>query len=267
MRYFLCSMLFVFFSLISSHIIAVTLTFAYENKPQPPYYIGNTNRHAQIKPGVAVEMLQMLSQRIEGLEVKFERMPWKRALYSLKTNRVDGIFNASYKKERLVFGWYPTLNFRHDGPIDTNRRITTISYSLYQHKASQIQWHGEWQVLKGELVGAPLGYSIVSDLQKQGIQVEESDSTQSNLRMLITKRLKVVALQTVTGDSALNEDENKARYALIEKLTPPLISKPYYLMLSSRLVADHPLLAQRIWNEIKWIREEHMPSLLQAYQE
>lgn len=245
----------------------MTLTFAYENKSQPPYYLGDTNQQDRIKPGVAVEMLQILSQRIEGLEVKFVRMPWKRALYSLKTNRVDGIFNASYKKERLVFGWYPTQNFKHDGPIDTSRRITTISYSLYQHKESNIEWKGDWQDLKGQLVGAPLGYSIVGDLQKQGIQVEESDSTQSNLRMLTTKRLKVVALQTVTGDSALNEKANKVNYALIEKLLPPLVSKPYYLMLSSRLVSDHPLLAQRIWNEIEGIRENQMSQLLQAYQE
>jgi len=261
------SLLLLLLISVASSVNAITLTFAYEDKAQPPYYMGNTNQLGQIKPGVAVEMLQLLTQGIDDLQIKFVRMPWKRALYSLKNNRVDGVFNASYKKERLAFGWYPTTNLKHDGPIDTSRRITNISYSLYKLKTSSVNWQGQWQDLNGQLVGAPLGYSIVSDLQKQGIQVEESDSTLSNLRMLTTRRLKLVALQTVTADSALNEQENKHRYNAIEKLTPPLISKPYYLMLSNRLMIDHPVLAQGIWDEIKLIREAHMPDLLKIYQD
>ncbi|WP_438465473.1 substrate-binding periplasmic protein [Marinomonas sp. PE14-40] len=261
---FVCFTLFIFFT---SSLHALTLTFAFEDKQQPPYYLGEGSKVLENQPGIAVEMLQILDKRMPEFEIKFIRMPWKRALYSLKSNRVDGIFNASYKTERLDFGWYPTKDFQLSGPIDTDRRITSISYSLYHLKSSPINWSGDWQDLKTELVGAPLGYSIVGDLQKKGIKVEQSSSTKSNLLMLSTKRMKVVALQTVTADSFLSSQSKNTNYNAIEKLSPPLVSKPYYLMLSKSFVAEHPTLSQKIWNEIKLIREEHSSALYTAYQE
>lgn len=253
--------------LISIPVNALTLTLVYEDKPQPPYYIGESNQVLEGKPGVAVEMLQQLSQRIDGLTIDLKRMPWKRALYSLKANRIDGVFNASYKKERLAFGRYPTTDLTSEGPVDTSRRIATISYSLYQLRDFPIEWQGYWHDLTDKVVGAPLGYSIVGDLRKKGIKVEESNSTQSNLAMLINKRLKVVALQTVTADSILAEKQYDKRYAAIEKLVPTLISKAYYLMLSNDFVNQYPVLAQRIWDEIRLIREEEGPGLFKRYQD
>ena len=267
MIHFYRSLLLFLLCLSSQASMAVTLHLVYEDKSQPPYYLGDSAKVLSYQPGIAVEMLQSLGERIDGLEIKLSRMPWKRALYSLKSNRIDGIFNASYKPERLDFGWYPTTNAKLDGPVDISRRITTISYSLYQLKDQPINWTGQWPDLKDTLVGAPLGYSIVSDLKKQGIRVEESNSTHSNLSMLINHRLNVVALQTITGDSHLATHHHDARYQMIEKLYPPLVSKPYYLMLSHAFVAKNPKMAQRIWDEIKYIREQDTDSLYQAYQE
>ena len=260
--------------LASTSINALTLTFAYEDKPQPPYYLGDANQVLAEKPGIAVEMLQKLDQNMDEFEIKFVRMPWKRALYSLKSNRVDGIFNASYKPERIDFGCYPTKDAKQNGPIDSDRRITRISYSLYRLDSFTFNWQGDWKVLKGQLVGAPLGYSIVGDLQKQGIAVEESSSTQSNLLMLMTKRLNLVALQTISADSILSAQASQKQtpnsqqnYGAIKKLSPALISKDYYLMLSHDLVRKYPQLTQKIWNEVKHIREQHSDSLYRAYQE
>lgn len=263
LRRFSLLILFLFPPLLK----AVTLTLVYEDKPQPPFYLGETSEVLATKPGVAVEMVKMLADNIDGLEVNLKRMPWKRALYSLKSNRIDGIFNASYKPERLAMGWYPTTNGKHDGPIDKDRRIATISYSLYHLKSSPILWQGEWSALKQELVGAPLGYSIVGDLRQKGIQVEESNSTRNNLNMLMTGRLKVAALQTVTADCILSSPQEDARYSQIEKLTPPLISKPYFLMLSKQFVASNPVLSQRIWDEIRKIRLEDRSKLMKAYED
>lgn len=249
---------------IASSAEASSITLAYEDKTQPPYYFGDTDQVPDVNPGVAIEMIKLLEQRIDGLEVELVRMPWKRALLSLKSDRVDGVFKASYKKERLKYGWYPTTNFKHEGPIDKSRRMTIMSYSLYQLKESLFSWQGEWQDLKGKIVGAPLGYSIVESLQKQGIHVEESMNTDSNLRMLMARRFDLVALQTVTADGKLIEHKNIKKYAGIEKLKPPLTSKPYYLMLSNGFVQAHPILAQRIWDELKLVREKHLISLLNS---
>ncbi|MDM8517391.1 hypothetical protein QUF76_14430 [Desulfobacterales bacterium HSG16] len=90
-------------------VSAVQMVISYEDKEQPPYYMGNSETILE-KPGVAVEMIQILEKKIDGLKITLRRTPWKRCTFELGTNSVDGIFNASYKKKRLKIGWYPTTD-------------------------------------------------------------------------------------------------------------------------------------------------------------
>ncbi len=242
---------------------AVVISIAYEHKEQPPYYMGNTSTVLEKDPGVAVEMVLMLEQKVDGVKIILTRAPWKRCTISLKSNRVDGIFNASYKKSRLEIGWYPTTDKTHQCPVDTSRRITTISYSFYTLKGSGLKWDGDrLENLKGH-VSAPLGYSIVGDLKEMGIPVEEAPSSQNNLVKLIRKRVTAVALQDVTADSIIKADQKT--YENIIKLDPPLKTKPYYLMLSKAFVSSHPRLSQKIWDAIKVIRKTKMKEMVAKY--
>ena len=77
---------------------AFKIKICYEDKEQPPYYMGTTNQVLADKPGVAVEIVQMLEGMIEGLKIELIRAPWPRCTAYLGKNYVDGIFNASYKK-------------------------------------------------------------------------------------------------------------------------------------------------------------------------
>jgi polar amino acid transport system substrate-binding protein len=44
----------------------------------------------------------------ERIKIIIKRLPWKRAFEGeLKTGSADGLFGASYKKEREPFGAYP----------------------------------------------------------------------------------------------------------------------------------------------------------------
>ena len=242
---------------------AVELTLSYEDKEQPPYYMGNTEKVLENKPGVAVEMVLMLENKVDGLTVRLRRTPWTRCTQELKYNRVDGIFNASYKKERLKIGCYPTTDGMPGGPVDASRRITKISYSLYARKDSRINWNGEDPALIEETVGAPLGYSIVGDLEKAGVSVEEAPSTTMNLQKVLWKRIAAAALQDVTADSIIKS--NPMMRQNIRKLEPPLATKPYYLMLSRAFVAKHPDLSERIWDAIKVIRETQFDKIIMKY--
>jgi len=122
---------------------ATELTIAYEDKEQPPYYMGNSQDVLTANPGVAVEMIKMLEKKIPDLKVKFVRYPWKRCLAGLGKNSVDGIFNSSYKEDRLDVGWYPTVDKTHKGQPDTKRRLCTMTYSLYALKGVNIGWDGK----------------------------------------------------------------------------------------------------------------------------
>lgn len=238
----------------------VELTIAFEDKEQPPYYLGEGKDLAD-KPGLAVEMVKLLEERIPGLKIKFERYPWARCLYKLETGEVDGIFNASFKEERMKLGLYPWK----DGKVDTSRRLTTISYNFYTYKESGFSWDGKNAKGVTTPIGAPRGYSIVGDIQKLGLKTEEANSSINNLQKLAAKRLVAIALQSVTGDAILNS--NSQAYGNLLRVDPPLKTKPYYLMLSHSLKERDAELTEKIWDEIRNIREESFDSLATKYAE
>jgi len=243
---------------------AIEITIAYEDKEQPPFYMVNSLLIPTKKPGVSVEMIKRLGQMIEGLEINLIRCPWKRCLYSLKNNLIDGVFNASYKQTRLDIGWYPTKNGLLEGPVDLSKRIAFISYSFYTLNNSGVKWDGvSISNVDKRTIGAPRGYSVVTDLQRKGFLVDESPSTKSNLEKLILGRINVVALQDVTADSVIGE--NPKTFSNIKKLQPPFITKAYYLMLSHSFVQKHPKIAQQMWEAIKLIRETEFNNIVTKY--
>ena len=236
----------------------VEMIMAYENKEQPFYYYGTTEVPSE--PGVAVEMVMLLEKKIPDLKISFVRHPWKRCQVLLQNGKVDGIFKASFKPERLKIGTFPMEN----GKIDPSRSIAMMANSLYKHKDSVIDWDGEMFInLDDSTIGAPRGYFIVSVLRDQGITVEEADTSLGNLKKLAAGRLTAVALQDVTGDMLLNH--HLELFKDIVKVQPPLTAKPQYLMLSHQFVKTHPGLAEKIWDTIAEIRENEFNSIAIKY--
>lgn len=243
----------------------VTMTIAYEDKAQPPYYLGDTNEVPETRPGVAVEMVKALESNVPGLKIRLTRAPWKRCTTELGSGAYDGIFNASYRPDRLVIGRYPTLDGTPTGVVDTSKRITTISYALYVLKTSKVAWDGRvFRNLEG-LVGAPLGYSIVGDLRALGVMVHEVPGTRNALDMVLSGRIAGAALQEVSADALIRAFPE--RYGRLSKAPKLIVSKPYYLMLSNRFVEAHPEMAQRIWAALERIREREFKPLLSRYRD
>lgn len=234
------------------------LHVAYEDKTQFPYYMGDTEKVPE-KPGAAVELVKLLERRIPGLRIKFSRYPWKRCLTMLGTGQVDGIFNASYNAERTRIGAYPWRG----GQVDPARRLTTISYHLYALPEADLGWNGEAFEDPDLVIGAPLAYSIVNDLENLGVSVMKVRSSRQSLQLLIARRVNAVALQSVTADFLLSR--NTDQFPGIVRIDPPLKTKPYYLMLSREFRAANPDLAEQIWNAIGELREEKLEALAKPY--
>jgi len=252
--------LILFFSLILSPLSQseTIFTVAYEDKVQFPYYMGETSKVLTDKPGAAVELVKLIESKVPGLKIVLKRYPWKRCLSELEKGNVDGAFNASYKEKRLQFGAYPL----QEGAVDTSRRLTTIAYHFYKKKGSDFTWDGKKTSESKLSIGAPRGYSIVSDLKKLGFKVSEANSTEANLRKLQTERVEAVALQEVTGDYFLKVN---AQFKDLEKVYPPLKTKPYYLMISNQFKAKQPNTAEKIWNAVAELREEQLQGLTEKY--
>ncbi len=245
--------------LFFSHVSAETiLRVAYEDKVQFPYYMGDGATIPEDKPGSAVELVQLLETKIPDLRVELKRFPWKRCLSNLKDGQVDATFNASYKKERLAMGAYP----EKDGNVDTARRLTTISYSIYTTKQAEFVWDGKSFLNLDGKIGAPTGYSIVGDLKKMGVDVAETGSTEANLKKVLAGRVAGAALQDVTGDFYVR---SKKEFNDLVKVTPPLKTKPYYLMISHQFKQANPELAEKIWDAIAELRESNLTQLSEKY--
>lgn len=242
---FICAMLFICYGITAN---ARDLSIACENKQDFPTVMGNNTNVLKKNPGMGVEAIYLLEKRL-NIKIKIKRLPWKRCLAEMEKGHVDGLFTASYKEKRKRFGRYPEI----DGKVDPSRRFTSASYALYRLKGSDVRYDGNNFHVKGK-VGAPLGYSIVDDLKKKGLIIDESPNTLNDFKKMVKGRIKAVAALEMTADYYLmvHQDLNEK----IEKILPLIVEKPYYFMLSHQLYKENKALAEKIWDTIADIRRD-----------
>ena len=84
--------LFIFLFLQLFSTTSTALTFAYIDKHNPPYQIGNGTEISLSMSGISIEALLLLEKKSPNTKVEFIRMPWARCLAELKKGTVDGIW-------------------------------------------------------------------------------------------------------------------------------------------------------------------------------
>lgn len=228
-----------------------TLTFVYETRANPPRYLGEGTAINWDRPGLTLELLKELGRRLQ-VNLTFERYPWKRGLYLVETGEADGIFHASYKPAREEIGVYPKTEA---GAPDPSRAIFVQSYALHVLRGSTVRWDGRTiSGLEGKAVGATAGYSIVDDLKALGVDVETGKIQDINLNKLVAGR--IAAYAELENMAAAVIAANPAAYADVVKLDPPLVSKPYYLLLSHAFARRDPVLAEAVFDTIRSINAD-----------
>ena len=255
-RFFL--ILLILLSASSIQAEKIRFLVSYEDIEQEPYAVGNGQSIPE-KPGITIEMILMLKDYLPDLSIEFRRTPWKRCLKELSSGKVDAVFIASYKPDRLKMGAYPMQK----GLVDKSRRLATITYSFYKIKGTRFGWNGKRikNFYSGK-VGAPTGYSIVSDLRKLNIPVKEARSTYQNFQKLITNRVELVATQIISAEPVIKRNPE---FRDIVKINPSIISKEYYMMISHQFVQSHPQLSEKIWDTLAEIREKKIDALAIKY--
>lgn len=184
-----------------------------------------------------------------GIQFQFNRMPWKRCLYMVENGLADGTFHASYSPERAKYGVYPM----RDGKLDLTRSICTDTYSLFVKKGSGVTWDGKRLGNVSRPIGTELAFAISGDLRKMGHDVEEEGSVINNLEKLLAGRISAYADMDTIVESTLRKSEPK--YAAVEKLSPPLSTKVYYLLISKKFYAVHPEVSERIWDAVRDVQK------------
>jgi len=240
-----------------SAFAAEVIRAAYEDKSEPPYYVGDSAEIDAEAPGISVELMRAAA-KAAGVEIQFVRMPWVRCLKSLERGEVDAAFNSSFKPERLQFGVYPMAG---DKP-DPSRRITTLTYSLYRLKGGSVGWDGSHLVGLDGPVGVQAGYSIVEDLARIGVKTEDAADATTNFTKLVSKRIPAVAVHEVNGDALLSS----RNFPSVEKIEPPLVSKAYYVMFSHQFYDGKRALAETLWAKLAEARDRDGAALFAKYE-
>jgi polar amino acid transport system substrate-binding protein len=235
---------------VTSFALAETkeIVIVYGINISPPYILWELGKEDWSKPGLTVEYVKSLEKKLD-VKVRFERMNWARGLEWVKANRADGIFHASYKRERLEIGVYPTVN----GKLDSSRKLFDRSYHVYRRKGSRVGWDGKNFLNLHSPIGATINYAIVGDLEKMGVDVETTPRTIDGFRKLARGRIPGMAVMEAQGDYLLKRYPDV--FGDIEKVSPALKSKEYFLMLSKHFVKYNKELSENIWNELRRIRE------------
>jgi len=215
--------------------------FCYEDENVYPWVLKD-------RPGLNILLMNSV-EKIIGVKLELVQRPWKRCQAELKNGEVDGIFSASYKKERLELGVYPMAGDK----LDESKAVMTDSYSLYRLKGSRAQWDGKNLTING-LVGAQSGYSVIGQLKELGAKVDDgTGSADNNLLKLLAGRVDAVALQTLEADNLIAANPTFA--TKVEKVTPPLVVKPFYLMLSKQFNAKFGDFCKEIWAAVAQVRD------------
>ncbi|MCP4720501.1 MAG: transporter substrate-binding domain-containing protein [Desulfobacteraceae bacterium] len=243
------TILILILGIFAGSAYAQTLTFVCEDKQDFPTVMGNSKNVLDEKPGMGVEAIRLLGEKM-GLTITIKRVPWKRCLNELEKGKADGLFTASYKEKRKQFGKFP----EKDGKVDPSKRFTSSSYAFYKLKSSSLDFSAKDYGIFTDKVGGPLGYSIVEDLKKKGLKMEESASTEIDFKKLIAGRLQAVAALELTGDYYLGAVKGFSEK--IEKMNPLIVEKPYYFMLSHQFYEKDPAMAEKIFEAIAQIRED-----------
>jgi polar amino acid transport system substrate-binding protein len=213
-----------------------------------PLFYGSGTVIDPVRPGLTVEMLRMAGQRA-NIAIELSRTPWQRGLYLIETGQADAIFASSFVEERLRYGVYPMK----DGRPDTRRKLFDQSYRLYVRAGSGLGWDGKTLTHLHAPVGATTGYAVVPVLRAMGVEVVEEPSHIANLRELAAGRIDAYAELDTHVRPLLRSDP--AAFGGIIELSPPVLTKPYYLMFSKIFYARAPEVAERIWDAIALVNE------------
>ncbi len=212
-----------------------------------------------VRPWVNKAGVALLKTAASLQHVEFEQvaLPWLRCLRDVANGTMAGAIGASYSDERAEFSVFPATA---DGLLDQSRRMQSSSYSLYRVKGTKTSWDGTQFTHLSSRVVAQRGYSVVADLTKMGVLVDQTaGDAETVLRMLVAGRSQLGALVTELGDELLAKPEFRRQ---IEKIAPPLVVKSYYLIFGKRYYETHTRLAEELWNHLAVVRDSKDPDSL-----
>lgn len=234
---------------------ACPFNIAFGDQASPPYYFGDGDTIAE-KPGIAVDLLTLAAARM-GCKIEWKRLPGRRALRELESGNIDAMLLLSYTPERAAYAAFPMLG---DAP-DPAFSLANLRYSVFVKSGDPLRWDSKQFSPTPTLVGANAGYSVVAELQKLKLNVEEAPSTTNNIQKLLMGRISAYVGQDLQTDLVLEAQHITS----VQKLPVPFSSKDYYLPFSLQFVKRSQPSALQLWKQIAEVRKTHGKELAKKY--
>ena len=218
-----------------------TLTLCFEDTDVPPWRWRDGTGHN-------FRLLDAVAEHV-GVRFRYVAKTWRGCQSSLARGKVDGAFALSYTLERRALGLYSPAG----GP-DPDLRMFVDGYVLVVRRGSRVSVDDGRILGLRQPVGSQPGYSIVSDLRRQGYVVDEAapDTTALLLRLAAGHidgaaiGMSVAKHLEATGNPAM---------AGLEVIREPLVRKDYFLMLSNPFFERDPETAKAIWQAVSELRD------------
>lgn len=203
-------------------------------------------------PGINIELYKQIAQNLK-FNIDWVRAPFPRCLALMSVGEVDIVNAASYKVEREQFGLYP----RKRTEVDESKRLKYDTYKAYVRQNSQITWDGNrFENLQKGLVLIEIGASIGTLLTSLNLNVQEIASIDRSFLMLSLGRAEVVVTNAYNRPNSLHD---------IRILSPEIIRKPYYLMISTQFYRQNPDLSELIWQASAELQVEQHDIIMEGY--
>jgi polar amino acid transport system substrate-binding protein len=208
------------------------------------------------QPGIAVELVQQAADAIH-CSVKWQRLPNRRVQRDMELGLLDAMLMFSYNEERAAYAVYPMK----DGKPDSRYRLTELRYHVYVADHSMLVWNGKQFDSAPATVGVNAGYSVLADLKKMGLAVEEARSTEQNFQKLRLGRIDAYVMQDAPADLLIQTMNIHG----VHKLPIPFSAKDYFLPFSKAFYATAPDVVERMWEQIGKASRTSMKELTKKY--
>ncbi len=247
----------IILSVIPTHgIHAETLEISTDSSKWYPYTYEENGKSKGMHIDIVTQALKNL-----GHKAAYSPLPWKRCLRMAQTGKYNAVISASYKPERSEYMYYPP-----DAAFSSKSkwRITQVEYVVVTHIDSHYVFEGDIKTLP-KPVRAPLGYSVVDDLEAKGIKVTTAPNITDNMVDLVRLRRGVV-ITPPTNVKLMQQDPRFSNQLRIHEV--PFVSKSYFMPFSKKNPKVNQEEMVRIWKEIARLRddEQFMRQLTIKYQ-
>lgn len=241
--------------LLCPGVWACNLNIAYSDVGTPPYFLGN-GLDIPDPPGIAIELVQQAASAV-NCTVKWQRLPNRRVQRDMELGLLDAMLLFSHNEERAAYAVYPMKDGKPDGRL----RLAELRYHVYVADSSPLVWNGKQFEPGPKAVGVNSGYSVVGDLQKMGLPVEEARSTEQNFQKLRLGRIDAYVMQDGPADLLIETMNIRG----VRKLPIPFSSKDYFLPFSKTFYNSAPDLVERLWDQLNKANRSHMKELTRKY--